>query len=77
MIDMYTVALCAMIVMVGLMVALVIMLIKDQSSLSARQQIVESRVSTELQSFREQIKELKRANEATRQGEQHDSQGRA
>ncbi len=73
MIDMYTVALCAMIVMVGLMVALVIMLIKDQSSLSARQQIVESRVSTELQSFREQIKELKRADEAARQGEQHDN----
>lgn len=72
MIDMYTVALCAMIVMVGLMVALVIMLIKDQSSLSARQQIVESRVGTELQSFREQIKELKRADEAARQGEQHD-----
>ncbi len=77
MIDMYTVALCAMIVMVGLMVALVIMLIKDQSSLSARQQIVESRVSTELQSFREQIKELKRADEAARQGEQHDIQDRA
>ncbi len=69
---MYSVALCAMIVMFGLMVALVIMLIKDQSSLSARQQIVEHRVSTELQSFREQIKELKRADEAARQGEQHD-----
>lgn len=73
MIDMYTVALCAMIVMVGLMVALVIMLIKDQSSLSARQQILESRVSTELQSFREQIKGLKRIDEAARQGEQHDN----
>ena len=73
MIDMYTVALCAMIVMLGLMVALVIMLIKDQSSLSARQQIVESRVGTELQSFREQIKEFKRADEAAKQGEQHDN----
>ena len=64
MIDMYSVALCAMIVMFGLMVALVIMLIKDQSSLSARQQIVEHRVSTELESFREQVKLFKRSEES-------------
>ncbi len=63
MIDMYSVALCAMIVMFGLMVGLIIMLIKDQSSLDARQRVVEHRVNTELESFREQVKTFKRAEE--------------
>lgn len=65
MIDMYSVALCAMIVMFGLMVGLIIMLIKDQSSLDARQRVVEHRVNTELESFREQVKTFKRAEETT------------
>ncbi len=64
MIDMYSVALCAMIVMFGLMVGLIIMLIRDQSSLDARQKIVEHRVNTELESFREQVKTFKRAEES-------------
>lgn len=63
MIDMYTVGLCAIVVMFGLMVGLTVILIRDQSFLRARQQILEHRTDNELQSFREQIKTFKRTNE--------------
>lgn len=63
MIDMYTVGLCAIVVMFGLMVGLTVILIRDQSFLRARQQILEHRTDNELESFREQIKTFKRANE--------------
>lgn len=63
MMDMYTVGLCAIVVMFGLMVGLTVVLIRDQSFLRARQQILEHRTDNELESFRAQIKTFKRANE--------------
>lgn len=63
MIDIYSVALCAMVVMFALMVGLAVILIRDQSYLRAKQQILEHRTDNELQSFREQVKLFKRANE--------------
>lgn len=63
MIDIYSVALCAIIVMFGLMVGLTFFLIRDQSYLHARQQILEHRTDNELQSFREQVKKFKREDE--------------
>ncbi len=68
MVDIYTIALCATLVLFGLVVVLFVMLIKDQSALGARQKIVENRVNTELASFREQIKLFKRADEAKEEG---------
>lgn len=63
MVDIYIVALCAITIMFGLMVGLTVILIRDQSFLRAKQQILEHRTDNELQSFREQIKTFKRANE--------------
>lgn len=61
---MYTVGLCAMIVMFGLMVGLAVILIRDQSALSARQKILENRTGVELESFRDQVKTMKRTKES-------------
>lgn len=63
MVDIYIVALCAITIMFGLMVGLTVILIRDQSFLRAKQQILEHRTDNELKSFREQIKTFKRANE--------------
>ncbi len=69
-VDMYTVGLCAMTVMFALMVGLAVLLIKDQSSLSARQKVLENRTNTELESFREQVKAMKRETESQHKFEQ-------
>lgn len=63
MIDMYTIGLCAMIVMFALMLWLAVMLIRDQSALGARQRALEDRTAHELESFRAQVKEMKRKAE--------------
>ena len=63
-VDMYTVGLCAMTVMFGLMVGLAVLLIRDQSALSARQKILENRTGVELESFRDQVKTMKRTRES-------------
>ena len=65
--DIYSIALCAIVVMFGLMVGLAVILIRDQSRLDSRQTILESRTTTELQSFREQVKTFKRESEQQHQ----------
>lgn len=62
--SMYAVGLCAMIVMFGLMVGLAVLLIRDQSALSTRQKALEDRTAHELESFRDQVKTIKRKTEA-------------
>ena len=62
--SMYAVGLCAMIVMFGLMVGLAVILIRDQSALGARQKSLEDRTAHELESFRDQVKTMKRKAEA-------------
>ena len=61
--DIYSIALCAIIVLFGLMAGLAVILIRDQSRLDSRQTILENRTITELQSFREQVKTFKRESE--------------
>ncbi len=63
-VDMYTVGLCAMVVMFALMVGLTVLLIRDQSTLSARQKVLENRTNIELESFRDQVKAMKREKES-------------
>ena len=67
--SMYAVGLCAMIVMFGLMVGLAVILIRDQSALSARQKSLEDRTAHELESFRDQVKTMKRKAEAEESAE--------
>ena len=67
--SMYAVGLCAMIVMFGLMVGLAVVLIRDQSALSARQKSLEDRTAHELESFRDQVKVMKRKAEAEENAE--------
>lgn len=69
--DIYSIALCAIIVLFGLMAGLAVILIRDQSRLDSRQTILESRTITELQSFREQVKTFKRESE-----QQHQEDGK-
>ena len=63
-VDMYTVGLCAMVAMFALMVGLTVLLIRDQSTLSARQKVLENRTNIELESFRDQVKAMKREKES-------------
>lgn len=63
MVDIYSIALCAIVSLFALMTGLSLLLIRDQSKLNARQDLLEHRTDTELKSFREQVKLFKRFSE--------------
>lgn len=59
----YTIGVMAILLIFFLMILLSIYLIRDQAKLCYRQELLEERTKIELESFREQVKTIKRGKE--------------
>lgn len=59
----YTIGVMAILLVFFLMILLSIYLIRDQAKLCYRQELLEERTKIELESFREQVKTIKRGKE--------------